>query len=381
VPVYVDAEAGRDVLTDLDVLSLDIDSRLRLSRSTLECKSGRGQSGEGDRLLWLSGLQRLLGVDRAVLVRQTITRRGQSLASALGLHILDVPTLAQREAAHAWLPDRFAHVDGQACLTAEARTDVQLKGLGHIPSDLVAFLRHQSLLQPSHRNLAALVALRAAVEPGGVLPVPTWRVLAGHALQSLALAAIQDATLLDIQPVAQVTRRIELALTVGSPQDDHILTVLGRADQLVRRLTEAIHHAYIDAGAGRIDQPVPSLRQLVAAPPIWVSRYIDLVQRMRANPAVARQIPQTIELACFDALIGGAAFHAPAFSHLFTPEHRSLLLACIYLLGDIAGTHLADALIPIGDLDFNRSAPSLPDRTAHPLPPTDAPIAGAKEVN
>ena len=172
VPVYVDAEAGRDVLTDLDVLSIDIDNRLRLSRSTLECKSGRGQSGEGDRLLWLSGLQRLLGVQRAVLVRQTITRRGQALASSLGLQILDVPTLTQREAAHAWLPDRFAHVDGRACAAAEARTDVQLKGLGHIPAELVAFLRHQSLLQPSHRNLSALAALRAAAEPGGVLPVP-----------------------------------------------------------------------------------------------------------------------------------------------------------------------------------------------------------------
>ena len=52
VPVFVDAEAGRGQLTDLDVLALDFDNRLRLSRSTLECKSGGGQSGEGDRLLW-----------------------------------------------------------------------------------------------------------------------------------------------------------------------------------------------------------------------------------------------------------------------------------------------------------------------------------------
>ena len=380
VPVFVDAEAGRDVLTDLDVLSIDIDSRLRLSRSTLECKSGRGQSGEGDRLLWLSGLQKLLGVERAVLVRQTITRRGQALAAALDLRILDVPTLIQREAAHAWLPDRFAHIDGPACITAERRTDTQLKGLGHIRSGLVGFLRHQSVLQPSYRNLASLVALRTSVDPGGVLPVPTRGILAGHALQTLALAALQDAALLDAHPVGQVRRRIELALTVGTPEDEHVLTVLGRADQLMERLIEGIHRAYIDGGANRIERPMPSLRQLVADPPAWISRYIDLAQRMRANPAIAREIPRTIELGCFDALLGDTAFAAPAFSHLFTPEHRSLLLACIRALEDIAGAQIAETLVPIGDLDFDRSAPSLPDRTAHSPSSPDAPVPGARIV-
>jgi hypothetical protein len=380
VPVYVDADAGRGILTDLDVLSLDIDGRLRLSRSTIECKSGRGQSGEGDRLLWLSGLRSLLGVDRAVLVRQTITRRGQALASALGIQILDVPTLAQREAAHAWLPDRFAHIDGPACSAAESRTDTQLKGLGNIPSDLVAVLRHQALLQPSHRNLTALAALKPVIDKGGVLPTPTRWILAGHALQALALAAIQDAALLDVQPDSQVRRRIERALTTGTPDDDHILTVLGRADQLVERLVEGIHRSYVESGASRLELAAPSLRQLVADPPPWIGRYVDLIQRIRANPAVARQLPQTIELACFDALLGDTAFQAPAFGHLFTAEHRSMLLACIRQLGDIAGQHLAEALTPIGDLDFGRSAPALPDRTALPVSASDSPVPGAKET-
>lgn len=380
VPVYIDAEAGRDVLTDLDVLSVDIDSRLRLTRSTLECKSGRGQSGEGDRLLWLSGLQKLLGVERAVLVRQTMTRRGQALAAALDLRILDVPTLIQREAAHAWLPDRFAHVDGPACITAERRTDVQLKGLGYISSGLIGFLRHQSVLQPSYRNLASLLALRTSVEPGGVLPVPTQGILAGHALQTLALAALQDAALLDAHPIGQVRRRIELALTVGTPEDEHVLTVLGHADQLMERLIESIHRSYIDGGATRIERPVPSLRQLVADPPAWISRYIDLVQRMRANPAVAREIPRTIELSCFDALLGDTAFEAPSFSHLFTPEHRSLLLACIRTLEDISGAQIANALASIGDLNFDRSAPSLPDRTARSPFSSETPVPGARVV-
>jgi len=364
VPVFVDAEAGRDILTDLDVLSLDFDNRLRLSYSTLECKSGRGQSGEGDRLLWLSGLRTLLDIDRAVLVRQTITRRGQVLAATLGLQILDMSTLSQRESAHAWLPDRFAHVDGSACSAAEARTDVQLRGLGHIPSKLVAFLRHQSLLSPSHRSLTALVALRRAMEYGGVLPTPTRFILAGHALQSLTLAALQDAATLDTVPEPQLRHRIELALTVGSPDNNHILSVLGRADQIMGRVLDGVHHAYVDQGASRIEVQAPSLRRLVAVPPDWVERYLDLIKRLRANPAIARQLPQTIELACFDALLDDDAYQVAAFDHLFTSEHRSLLLACVRMLGHIVGAPLADALTPITTLDYGRSAPALPDRGA-----------------
>lgn len=378
VPVFVDAESGRNILTDLDVLSLDFDNRLRLSRSTLECKSGRGQSGEGDRLLWLSGLRTLLDIDRAVLIRQTITQRGRALAAALGLQILDIPTLSQRELAHAWLPDRFAHIDGPACSAAEARADVQLRGLGHVPSSLVAFLRHQSLLSPSDRSLIALVALRRAIEDGGVLPIPTRSVLAGHALQSLALAALEDAATLDTSPAPHLQRRIELALTVGSPDDDHVLSVLGRADQVMGRVLSGVHQAYIDQGASRVDVPAPSLRQLVASPPAWVERYLDLVNRLRANPAIGRQLPQTIELACFDALLGDTAYQAASFDYLFTTEHRSLLLACVRMLDHIAGEQLADALAPIIALDYSRSAPTLPDRTAEqrvasaPTPPPAA---------
>ena len=90
------------------------------------------------------------------------------------------PLWTQREAAQAWLPDRFAHVDGPACMAAEARADLQLKGLGHIPSELVAFLRHQSMLQPTYRNLTALVALRGSVDPGGAC-----RLLPGHSLRGI----------------------------------------------------------------------------------------------------------------------------------------------------------------------------------------------------
>ena len=65
-----------------------------------------------------------------------------------GQQILDMQTLARREIAQGWVPDRFAHFDGPACAPSESRADVQLKGVGYIPSELVTFLRRQSLLNP-----------------------------------------------------------------------------------------------------------------------------------------------------------------------------------------------------------------------------------------
>ncbi len=63
VPVLTDAaDPGRNVLTDIDVLTLDVDSRLRLTRSALECKSGKGQSGEPSTLAWLAGFRQLPGL-------------------------------------------------------------------------------------------------------------------------------------------------------------------------------------------------------------------------------------------------------------------------------------------------------------------------------
>lgn len=72
-----DADAGRDVLTDIDVLSIDIDSRLRISRSSMECKSGKGQSGEPYTIVWLAGFRQLLNLDRVTIVRQMVSPRAE----------------------------------------------------------------------------------------------------------------------------------------------------------------------------------------------------------------------------------------------------------------------------------------------------------------
>jgi hypothetical protein len=80
-------------------------------------------------LVWLAGFRQLLSRGRVVFVRPSVSSRGRALPRRLAIAVLDEPTIAVREAAHQWLPERFAHIDGDACTAAEARTDRQLKGL------------------------------------------------------------------------------------------------------------------------------------------------------------------------------------------------------------------------------------------------------------
>lgn len=357
-----DADTGRDVLTDVDVLSLDVDRRLRISRSILECKSGKGQSGEPYTMVWLAGFRQFLKLDRVTLVRQTVSRRGQSLARRLGVIAIDAASVARRESAHAWLPHRFAHLDGPACSAAETRTDTQLKGLPGIPSSLTKFLRGEALLSDSPALIAAVQRLGTAVEQQGVLPDPCSKILSGHALVAIILAGIQDACRLDSIPPEMLKVRLERALTVGDPDDAYLLPLLERADMLVRHLQDRTHKAYVAAGAEPIRIDVPSLRETIAAGPDYLDDYIDFVQRLRDNPQIARDLLQTAELACFDALLGDTSWKAPAFAHLFTPEHRGLILVALRSLTRIAGSQVADPLRELSELPFNNQYGQFPDR-------------------
>lgn len=368
VPVMADVEAGRDVLTDIDVLAVDVDQRLRLSSGIFECKSGAGQSGEPDRLLWLSGFQRYLGAEMATLVRRTTSRRGKLVAARLNVRLVDDAALNALEVTHGWLPDSFAHVGGENCAAAEARTTTQLKGLRSIPTGLVSFLRNESWFVESWNVLTALVALDWSVQEQGVLPTPAGPTIASHALMGLFIAAIRDAGRLDFVPSTTLRNQLSLALTVGSPEDTHVLDVLADSDRVVQALVEDLHRTYQKSGVSRVEFEVPSLSETVAAEPTnALDHYVDLVERLRGNSTVSREMLQCVELCCFEALMGGDAYKAAAFDHLFTPEHHQLLTIGITALGAISGEAVAQHVKPIIDgVAFDRSAPTLPDRRQRP---------------
>lgn len=372
-------DEARSVLTDMDILSVEVDARLRLSRSSLECKSGARQSGEATTLVWLAGFRQLMELDRVVYVRPSVSSRARALASKLDIGVLDESTLAARESSIAWIPNHFAHIDGPECDTAERRTDVQLKGLPFLTSELTQFLRYEALLADSHEILAGLQGLREAVDRQGSLPSPASHILAGHALMALLSAGMTDAGRLDHVTQYALRRRIQRALTTGDPNDSSLLEMLERADAVMRHVADRTHRAYVDAGAAPLAISVPSLRDAIAAPPDYIEDYLDFVLRLRANPLVARDLLQTVELLCFDAMVGGAAWKTQAFERLFTAEHQGLVLVATRCLRSIAGSSVASALDSLPSFFATFATASVPDRHRAPEPPVpEADQAGGR---
>jgi hypothetical protein len=364
VPVRISADPGRNVLTDLDVVAIDTDHRLRITRSILECKSGQGQSKEPDRLLWLAGLRDYVGFPRAVLVRNTITERGRAMARRLRLETTDVLQIEARELAAAWLPDTFAHISGHECGLAEKAADDQVKSLGYLAASTVQFLKHEALSASSLSILRSLSGLRENLEGEAPFPAPLDIVLGGHALIAMLLAATSDAQSLDYSSRAELEVRVRRAVTVG---DGNVLQVLTQADAYIEQVVQDVHAGYERAGVARIETPVEGLRQIVEESPPWIERYLDFVDALRSNVSISSELAQTAELAVFEGLVGGKGHLFTAFDHLFTPEHRQLLRLAVLTLQEIAGPLIAAGLRDLeSKAQFDRVPPAVPDRRGVP---------------
>lgn len=362
VPVYSVADSGRGIITDLDVVSLDVDLRLRMQLSILECKSGKGQAGEPDRLLWLSGLKTYVRAQRASLVRQTVSVRGRAIAGRLNINVMDVLTLEKHEAAHAWLPDTFGHVGGLACAQAEGMIDEYTKAAGEIPSGLISALRNDVWVAEPHAILGNLNALGRYGDSSASLPDLAGRAVSGHALNALVVAALRHSHEFSQLSVDEFRARLETALSTGSPFGGRIQSTLAVADRLYGLISDRIHEAYVQSGALRQHVDIPAVSELAIDVPTWVAQYMDFLEALALNPSVARDLLQTVELSCFDAILGETAHQERAFDHLFTPEHRQLLRLAVRTLGKIAGEHAVRPLDALEEVSYERSAPSITER-------------------
>lgn len=348
------------VITDVDVLSLDFDLRLRAVASIFECKSVRGQKAEADRLLTLAGLKKYVGADRAALVRETATSRGRAIARRLGVELIDQGQIAELEVPHVWVPAAFGPVAGERALAVHQDVVKTLKSIGDFPFSLLEYLRFDAILDPPYRVLGALVTLRDHLAHGTVLPRRVEGTLVSDALLALTVAALRTAGRLDAIGPRETRKLIENGVMSGNPHDDSLLRVAALADALMRDQVDRVHRIYTESGAKKQIYKVASVREAVGSSPAWLGRFMDLVVRMRSRQPIARELPQVIQLVCFDALVGDQNFRAPSFDHLFTLEHRQLLSVAIETLGDILGVEMG-VLSGVRALDFERGGQT-PDR-------------------
>src|SRR6266540_4618035 len=190
-PVVHQISGRRRTITDVDALVLDFDARLRPLLGIIECKSTRGQAGEQDRLLWLAGLRRFVGANRAVLVRESVTAAGRDLSRRLGVELLGLRELEQRELDHQWVPETLGVIGDGPDSEAMQKAEAQIKGIGDLPSGLVSFHRYDALVAEPHRVLGSLMSLGDITQAGTILPEPAGTIVAADALTALILAALR----------------------------------------------------------------------------------------------------------------------------------------------------------------------------------------------
>jgi hypothetical protein len=58
---------------------------------------------------------------------------------------------------------------------------------------------------------------------------------------------------------ADLLERTRRGLVTGNPDDDQVLAILARADELMHYSLERVHAAYQDAGSNRLQVTLPAL--------------------------------------------------------------------------------------------------------------------------
>jgi hypothetical protein len=244
-----------------------------------------------------------------------------------------------------------------------------LKSIGDFPFSLFDYLQFDALLDAPYRVLGALETLHDHLARGTILPRRVEGTVMSHALLALVVAASRTAARLDGLGLERSRKFIENGVTTGNPYDDSLLRVASLADALIRDQIDQVHRLYTAAGAKRLPYDVASVRDAVAQTPAWLDRFMDFAARLRARSPIARELPQVVQLACFDALMGDENWRAPAFDHLFTLEHRQLLNVAVETLGAVVGSSL-EVLAGLRSLDFERGGTALRDRSEVFTPPS-----------
>lgn len=344
----------------LDLVALEFDSRLRPTLSIIDCVTTRGRKGETENLLSLAGLRRLVGADRAVLVKEATTSSGREVARHLGIEPLDAVFLERREAEIQWVPPAFGPVFGHPFLAAQKSASGQTNSLGAIPPPLIRFLLDEAYVSPPHRVLSTLMTLRDTADSHQSLPQPLSTLVAAHALCSLISCTSRLAGTLASHSVEEVRELVYYGVTTGRPDGHHVVGALTAADAYYEHYLSALNRP---VRRHRSDESrIPSVVSELLKEPEWIDRLLDAIERYRARPEVARGLPQTADLVGYDALLGGDAWTAPSFDHLFTVEHKQLVVVTTQLLRTIIGPTLLDPLIRIQDLRFDRSPSPAPER-------------------
>ncbi len=90
-------EGAPQVMAEVDLVGLSFDAGLNLRTFIAECKDRKGSGQEADRVIWLLGLGRLLGVDELVFAKPRISAATIRFARTTNVALVDEARVAYVE--------------------------------------------------------------------------------------------------------------------------------------------------------------------------------------------------------------------------------------------------------------------------------------------
>jgi hypothetical protein len=286
---------ARVQITDLDVLTFQFGPDLSLLRTIIECKTGHSRStpSEIDRMLWLIGLMRMSGADRAelVIMRQA-PPKVREVGVELGVLVQDIADIERRENLigigrdQAWGSHDPAFQSHEAAIRAITKTDEEL-------TRAYWFLRSEFWHAPSSLGLkraltvVELISHRWANEKdAGRRRALGW--LVGDALVAFSVSAVTLAARAVTMPLTEFRVQLLNRLSEGA-------TPIGE----MSRLSKAID-AYVTGLLRQYDVPpseiVKSIGAFEPTPPEYADSLLEVLERLAERPTAARHVPLVLDL-------------------------------------------------------------------------------------
>lgn len=285
--------------TDVDVIAFRYDENFRREATSAECKSGH-ETPVFDRLLWLSGVKKLLRASRSQLY--TIKGDGEyyAFAERLGVELVTTTTLEEIEASYGlpadWWPGRSDTHYWQRFSNPNDFRDSP-----HVGDEVVGLAKaivktdHDSIVRgfsynSLNRMLRIVGEFGARLRPAkGATTTEFAKYYLSIALVNLSHSLLQSVHELLRLPRSQRADRFRERMTFGDQDPQLMRTLVKRMDKLVRTRTGSQTDLFVDVAEVE--------RNLL--PPEYADELFALLSEYIGSPSKAVYLPFAAEMLSF----------------------------------------------------------------------------------
>jgi hypothetical protein len=290
-------------VTDVDVLAFFFDRSLALRLVAAECKTAEGRSAPStkDRLLWLAGVNHLVGADEGFLATARAARNGERrFAALLGLAVVDPRDLERRETILGVGDSVVATHSQEAIARAEEAAKVKDEELKRV----YTFARSELWLVPPvtalKRALGACRVLGARYStdlPDAERRVVEW--LAAEVVAGVALALTRLAAESYRQPEDVFARHLTERLAEGLASYEAMREIAKEVDKYMLGVLR-------DSGVDET-RAVAALGAMAPRAPGYTEPLLEVISRLAASPLTCATLPRTVDAAYAGSAADGEA--------------------------------------------------------------------------